>query len=119
MYPANLLALIVLTFLCGISLVRYLVVHPLQMSSALVAVCATAFLGLAVLLASFREAQLIVAALSGVASFTAGYYLAARRALSREDERLLPPVTRSKNDGCISGIVSTAVRVYTANGSAV
>ena len=110
MDPASLLALVVLTFLCGISLVRYLVVHPLQMSSALAATCVTALLGLAVLLTSFHDAQLIVAALSGVASFTAGYYLAARRTLSREDERLLPPLTRVKGD---PGQGHTAVVYFT------
>ena len=89
---------VVLAFLGGALCVRYLVVHPLKMSSALVGACLSLFLTIVCLAAFSRWMWVLIGTLLSIGSFVVGYYLAARRMLSREDERPLPALTRAQGD---------------------
>lgn len=87
-----------LSLISGVFLVRYLTVHPLKMSSSLLITCLTAFLAMTALLLGFQSTALLLAALLSLSAFGIGYWLTTRRALSREDERPVPALTRVKGD---------------------
>ena len=90
--------LAVLSFLLGVTLLKYLTVHPLQMSLYLVLTCALAFAILVVLVKAFSGRQLIPAILLTMVLFLAGYALMTQAFLSREDTRPVPKLTRAKDD---------------------
>ena len=64
--------LAVLSFLLGVTLLKYLTVHPLQMSLYLVLTCALVFAILVVLVKAFSGRQLLAAILLTMVLFLAG-----------------------------------------------
>jgi protoheme ferro-lyase len=87
-----------LAVISGAFLVRYLTVHPLQLSSSLFITSFSAFLAVAVLLLNFQATALWLTALLSMGAFVVSYWFTTKRVLSREDERLVPVLTRSKDD---------------------
>jgi protoheme ferro-lyase len=88
----------VLCLLLGIALVRFLTVHPLQMSLYLFFTCLFLFVTIALLGLSFRGKELWGALALAITLFVAGYSLMTWRVLSREDSRPLPAITRATGD---------------------
>jgi sirohydrochlorin ferrochelatase len=112
MEPAKWLSIAIFPFLFGVLYVRFLTVHPLNMAwplfgatLALVASAAASALG-------FRGIELAASITLSLAIALAGYGLAARAVLSRDDPRPVPLLKRAKGD---SGFGHTAV-VYFAHG---
>lgn len=101
---------VVLSFLAGVFLARYLTVHPLQMSSQLFFTCLTGFGAIVWLVAGVRASDWLVVALAALAALVLGYCLTSRRILSREDERPRPALTRTTAD---RGLGHTAVVYFT------
>jgi protoheme ferro-lyase len=88
----------VLSFGAGWSLVRYLTVHPLQMSLFLAISLVLLCLLFVLLAVGFRRWQLLLGAVLSLALFLVGYVVTTHQVLSREDERPLPALTRQKGD---------------------
>jgi protoheme ferro-lyase len=90
---------IALSFVCGIFLVNYLTVHPLEMSVQLLLAITALFGVIAVLAWKFRGKQLAVALILSLIAFSIGYSLRANTVLAHEeDPQSLPPITRAKTD---------------------
>ena len=101
---------IALSFLIGIFLVQYLVVHPLQMDLYLFLALVTLFSLLLLLAKGFKGKQLPIAILISLVSFLIGYAATTNNFLSREDPRPVPELTRAKGD---PGEGHTAVVYFT------
>jgi protoheme ferro-lyase len=87
-----------LCLLLGIALVRFLTVHPLQMSLYLFLTCLLLFVSIAWLALGFKGKEMWGAIPLALACFVAGYWLMTWRVLSREDDRPVPGITRAKGD---------------------
>ncbi|MHA1916860.1 MAG: ferrochelatase [Candidatus Ranarchaeia archaeon] len=101
-----------LAFIFGVSLVRYLTVHPLKMSSNLIISCLSLF-GLFYFFSlnlSLDSPTLLVIAFLSFFIFLLGYSVMTTQVLSREDQRHIPEITRSKQD---PGKGHTAVVYFT------
>jgi hypothetical protein len=96
--------------LFGVFYVRFLTVHPLRMSRALLAATLACVLGVATLVVAYRGVEFAAAIPLGLAAALAGYALAARKVLSRDDPRPVPELTRAKGD---PGLGHTAVIYFT------
>jgi protoheme ferro-lyase len=103
-------ALLGLSILLGVLVVRFLIVHPLQMSLYLLAACFTFFALVAVLVVGFRGNAVLVAIPLSLVLFLAGYVIATRSFLAQEDPRPVPELTRAKDD---PGLGHTAVVYFT------
>lgn len=103
-------AVVALSLIGGAFLVRFLTVHPLQMSSSLFITCITAFMALAGLLLNFQGTTLLIVGVAAALAFAAGYWFTTRRVLSHEDERPVPALARRKDD---PGLGHTAVVYFT------
>lgn len=102
--------LLALSALLGSSLVKYLTVHPLQMSLYLI-LASLSFSALVVLIArGFRGRRRLLAVLLGLALFAGSYLLQTRQVLAQEDTRSRPELTRQKGD---QGDGHTAVIYFT------
>ena len=88
----------VLSFGVGWAFVRYLIIHPLQMSLYLAITLVLLFLLIAVLVMGFKRRQLLLAVLLSLAFFLIGYAAMTHQVLYREDETPLPAITRQKGD---------------------
>lgn len=99
-----------LSFLLGILLVKYLTVHPLEMSLYLVAVCLIFFVLVFVLALIFRGKQLWISIALSLLFFAVGYIGMTRVFLNRDDPRPVPEITRQKDD---PGLGHTAVVYFT------
>jgi sirohydrochlorin ferrochelatase len=96
--------------LLGVSLVQYLTVHPLHADRHLVVTLA-ALAGTAVTIAVGLDGlALLGGAGLGLAAALAGYTLATRQVLGREDPRAVPAITRAPDD---PGLGHTAVVYFT------
>jgi len=82
----------------GVFLVRYLAVHPLEMSLQLVVVCLALFLSVTLLAVGFRGKSWIVAIPLWLAFVAVGWSAMAYIVLEREDHRPVPALTRAKGD---------------------
>lgn len=90
--------IILLGVASGISLVRFLTVHPLKMSLYLFFSCLFVFI-LAVWIPTFFKGRLLLMAIPlALACFVAGYAAMTYRVLSKEDSHNLPAITRAKDD---------------------
>jgi protoheme ferro-lyase len=88
----------VLSFGASWSLVRYLTVHPLEMSLYLAISLVLLCLLIALLAIGFKRWQLLLGGVLSLALFLVGYAVTAHQVLSREDETPLPALTRQKGD---------------------
>ncbi len=88
---------VVISVLLGLSLVKYLSVHPLEMSLYLAVSCTLLFLLLIVLAIGFRGKQLLIAIPVSLAFLVIGWSAMAYIVLSREDSRPVPALTRAKD----------------------
>jgi len=88
----------VLGFGTGMLLVRYLTVHPLEMSLYLFLTLAATVAVILVLVALFHAPVRWIAVMLAAAGFLAGYWLMTARFLAREDTRALPHLTRVPGD---------------------
>jgi len=89
-----------LSFLLGVVFVNYLTNHPLKMSIYLIISCFSFFTIIVVLISSFKSNFIILGiefAFTFV-SFIVGYFLMAKRILSMNDDRYIPPILRTKDD---------------------
>ena len=102
--------LVILPFLLGVLLVKYLTVHPLEMSRYLLATSLVSFVLVAVLAVAFRWKPLLIAIPLCFLLFLAGYAAMTRTFLSREDPRPVPELTRTKGN---PGLGHTAVIYFT------
>jgi hypothetical protein len=100
----------VLAISSGLFCLRFLTVHPLEMSRYLLAACGAAFAWVAVLTGLFRGTSLWIALAASPILFVAGYAVAARAVLSREDPRQVPELVRKAGD---PGQGHTAVVYFT------
>ena len=101
----------VLSAVLGYLIVRYMTVHPLQMSVYLLLSSAVGFSLIALLIISFREKWTLPIALAlSLALFSASYLLQTENFLAREDSRPVPELTRAKGD---PGDGHTAVVYFT------
>jgi hypothetical protein len=89
---------VVISVLLGLSLVKYLSVHPLEMSLYLAVSCTLLFLLLIVLAIGFSGKQLLIAIPVSLVFFVAGWSAMTYVVLSREDSRPVPALTRAKGD---------------------
>jgi protoheme ferro-lyase len=101
---------LLLSFAFGLLYVRFLTVHPLKMSRYLLAATLAFVTAAAALIVGFRGWELVLATLLALGSALAGYALMTRKVLSREDDRPVPSLTRSKGD---PGLGHTAVIYFT------
>jgi hypothetical protein len=92
------LLIVVLAFGMGMLLVRYLTVHPLDMSLYLFLTLAATVAVILVLAALFHPPVRWIAVVLAVVGFLAGYWLMTARFLAREDTRELPHITRAPGD---------------------
>jgi sirohydrochlorin ferrochelatase len=100
----------ILGALTGVSLVRYLVVHPLRADRYLVAtLVALGATGVVITIGLEGTLRLVGAAL-GLVAAVGGYAWATRQVLAREDSRPVPLLTRDLND---PGLGHTAVVYFT------
>lgn len=104
------LLLLGLSALLGVLLVRYLTVHPLQMSVYLVTACFTLFSMVLILATGFRGWLLVIAILLSLAAFLVGYIGMTKAFLAREDPRPIPKITCQKGD---LGLGHTAIVYFT------
>ena len=104
------LALVSLSFLLGMFVVRYLTVHPIHMSAYLLAAAIALFTLIIVFAREFQGNTLLVAIALSLALFLFGYVLMTRRFLARDDPRPVPALTRSEDD---PGLGHTAVVYFT------
>jgi protoheme ferro-lyase len=88
----------VISFCCGWFLVHYLVVHPLQMSLALLLTCLFGFTALLVLVRTFRRWQFLIALPLAFVLFMGGYCVRTEVFLRTPDPRTSPPLTRKPGD---------------------
>ena len=101
-----------LAFILGVSLVRYLTIHPLKMSNNLIVSCLTLF-GLFHFFSlniSLGIPTLSAIAFLSFSVFILGYSVMTTQVLSQEDIREIPKITRSKED---PGKGHTAVVYFT------
>ena len=92
------LLIAVLAFGMGMLLVRYLTVHPLEMSLYLFLTLAATVAVILVVAALFHAPVRWIAVMLAVVGFLAGYWLMTARFLAREDTRELPQLTRVPGD---------------------
>jgi len=92
------LLIAVLAFGMGMLLVRYLTVHPLEMSLYLFLTLAATVAVILVVAALFHAPVRWIAVMLAVVGFLAGYWLMTARFLAREDTRELPLLTRAPGD---------------------
>jgi sirohydrochlorin ferrochelatase len=85
-----------LSFLLGVFLVKYLTVHPLQMSLYLFLSSLLLFLLLMVLVVGFKGSPLLIAMPMSLVFFVTGWSVMTYHVLAREDTRALPALTRAK-----------------------
>ncbi len=112
MEVAKWLLAVVLPFLFGVVYVRYLTVHPLKMSRYLLA-ATTVFLALlALLVVAFTGWEYATAIPLSLGLSLAGFAWTTRQMLAREDPRMVPELTRARDE---AGLGHTAV-VYFAHG---
>ena len=104
------LLIAILSLLLGILVVKYLTVHPLEMSAYLFATSLVFFVLVVVLAVAFRWKPLLIAVPLCVLLFLAGYVAMTRTFLSRDDPRPVPELTRTKGD---PGLGHTAVIYFT------
>jgi protoheme ferro-lyase len=104
------LAIVGLSLGLGVLTVQYLTVHPLSMSWYLLALCTVLFALIVVLAVGFRRKALLVAIPLALVLFAAGYLVATRSFLAREDPRPVPELTRAPGD---PGLGHTAVVYFT------
>ena len=94
----------------GMLYVYFLTSHPLKMSRFLLGTCAAFFGSLILIASAFQAGQgWLAIGLAAVFAIIA-YLLTAKKVLSREDPRLIPELTRSKDD---PGLGHTAVIYFT------
>jgi sirohydrochlorin ferrochelatase len=103
-------AVLGLSLISGAFLVRYLTVHPLQMSSSLLVTSLAAALAVIGLALNFQGAALLGMGAAAGLTFAVSYWITTRRVLSRDDERPVPALTRRKDD---AGLGHTAVVYFT------
>lgn len=92
------LLLVALSLGLGAAVVKYLTVHPLQMSRYLFLSSLLLFLTIAVLVTQFSWPLILLALGVAAIAFLVGYAFMTRRFLAREDDRPVPAITRAKND---------------------
>ncbi len=90
--------IILLGLASGVSLVRFLTLHPLRMSFYLFLFCFCVFILTAWILIFFKGRPLLLAIALALACFIAGYTAITHRVLSREDSHKVPAITRAKDD---------------------
>lgn len=90
--------LVALSLGLGAAVVKYLTVHPLQMSRFLFIASLLLFLAIAVIVTQFSWPVILLAAAVAAIAFLAAYALMTRRFLAREDDRPAPAITRAKDD---------------------
>jgi protoheme ferro-lyase len=101
---------VVTAFGAGYLLVDYLTVHPVRMSRSLLLACTVAAAWLLQMVLLVDEAPALGVFLASLAAFAAGYMLATRAMLNREDPRPVPGITRQRGD---PGMGHTAVVYFT------
>jgi protoheme ferro-lyase len=92
------IVLLILAMVLGVFLVRYLAVHPIEMSLQLVIVCLALFLSVALLAVGFKGKAWIVAIPLWLVFVAVGWSAMAYVVLEREDPRPVPALTRAKGD---------------------
>ncbi len=97
-------------FLLGVSIIKYLSVHPTQMSAYLLACCVLFFMILWVIVYGTDGSMRWVTTGAALLGFLAGYAWMARIVLGREDDRPIPALTRQRGD---RGEGHTAVVYFT------
>ena len=101
---------VVLSFMVGVLSVRYLTVHPLNMSLYLALTLVALFGLIAVLAIGLRGWRLFVGIGLSLAFFALGYIVMTQVFLSRDDPRSVPAITRQMDD---PGLGHTAVVYFT------
>jgi protoheme ferro-lyase len=104
------IAVVILAGLLGVLFVQYLSVHPLQMSTYLLATCVVLFGLVVILIVGFKKTSLLAAILLSLGVFIAGHLSMTKIILAREDPRHVPELTRAPND---PGLGHTAVIYFT------
>jgi protoheme ferro-lyase len=102
--------IVVFGFLLGVFIIKYLSVHPTQMSAYLLASCVLFFMIMWVIANGTGGWMRWMAAGVALLSFLAGYIWMARIVLGREDDRPIPALTRRQGD---RGNGHTAVVYFT------
>lgn len=110
MEAASVVFIAILGFLLGVLVIKYLSVHPTQMSLYLLAACVDFFIMFGIVFFGMAGSARWIALGAGLATFLAGYAWEARRVLSREDDRPVPALTRQPGD---PGQGHTAVVYFT------
>jgi hypothetical protein len=100
----------VISFLMGLSLVKYLTVHPVRMSLYLFISCSLLFILIIILARFFDGYRLLISMVLNLILFMAGYAIMTHRFLSRDDPRPVSEITRAKGD---PGKGHTAVIYFT------
>jgi protoheme ferro-lyase len=101
---------VVLGLLLGFLVIKYLSIHPTQMSLYLLAACVDFFIILGVIAFALEGPSRWVALGASLLAFLAGYAWTARSVLSREDSRPVPALTRQRGD---RGFGHTALIYFT------
>lgn len=101
---------VVFGFLLGFLVIKYLSVHPTQMSLYLLAACVVFFVTVGTLAFGMEGSLRWVSLGAVLLTFLAGYAWTARSVLSREDSRPVPALTRQRGD---PGNGHTAVVYFT------
>jgi protoheme ferro-lyase len=104
------LTILILGGLLGVLFVQYLSVHPLQMSTYLLATCVVLFALVVILIAGFQKTSLLVAILLSVGVFIIGHLSMTKIILTRDDPRHVAELTRDPKD---PGLGHTAVIYFT------
>ena len=104
------LLLAIFSALVGIFFLKYLTVHPLQMSLYLILTCLAIFALILLTLYSYHNKSLIIVIPTVLSFFLVGYLVSNAIFLSREDTRPLPILSRSPGD---PGDGHTAVIYFT------
>ena len=100
----------VLGFTLGFLIIKYLSVHPTQMSLYLLAACVNFFIIVGMVVFGMTGPSRWIATGVAFVTFLGGYAWTARGVLSREDDRPVPTLTRQRGD---PGLGHTAVVYFT------
>jgi len=103
-------AIVILAGLLGVLFVQYLSVHPLKMSTYLLATCVVLFALVVTLIVGFQKTSLLAAILLSLGVFIVGHLSMTKIILARDDPRHLAELTRDPND---PGMGHTAVIYFT------